>query len=413
VTAYSHEKSRALFERAAKVIPCGIYGHFSPAPLIPPSDYPFYAESGAGSRFVDVDGNSFIDYMCAYGPMVLGYAHKKVDAAAAKEHKKGSCLSAPAPVMVELAEYLVDLVFGMDWAFFAKNGNDVTTYAVMVARAATGRKKVVAIKGGYHGVAPWTQGLGHHGVLEEDCGHILRIAWNDFDAFASLVEKHPGQIAAFIASPYHHPVYADNQYPAPGYWQKVQKLCNQKGIVLIVDDIRCGFRLNMAGSHVFFGFEPDLVCFCKAIANGYPISALMGKGALLTDAAKVFYTGSYWFSSAPMAAALATLAELKRINGPELMLAFGEKLCKGLAETAKSHGYDLKVSGAPSMPYLRITDDPSQMLHQKWCGLCTSMGAYFTSHHNWFVSTAHNETDLTDTLKIADRAFEMLKKEKR
>lgn len=406
---YSYDQSQALFDRAAKVIPCGIYGHMSPAPLIPPSDYPFYAQSAAGSRFTDVDGNEFIDYMCAYGPMVLGYNHPKVEEAAKKQRKLGNCITAPGPAMVELAEKLTDLVTGADWAFFAKNGGDTTTYAVMIARAATGRKKVVAIKGGYHGVAPWTQGYGHHGVIHEDADNIVRIPWNDAAAFEKVILDNPGEVAAFMATPYHHPTFADNEMPADGYWQKIEAVCRKNGIVLIVDDIRCGFRLDVHGSHAYFGFKPDLVCFCKAIGNGYPISALVGTEALKNDAARVFYTGSYWFSTVPMAAALACITELMRINGPKIMLEWGQKLLDGMVEIAKGHGFDLKVSGAPSMPYLRLTDDPTLVLMQKWCGECTRRGAYFTSHHNWFVSTAHNDDDMQKTFDIVDDAFRAVK----
>ncbi|MBI9077024.1 MAG: aminotransferase class III-fold pyridoxal phosphate-dependent enzyme [Desulfatibacillum sp.] len=406
---YTYTESQKLFQRATKVIPCGIYGHLSPAPLIPADAYPFYVSKALGSRFWDVDGNEFIDYMCAYGPMVMGYNYKPVDDAAARQYAQANCVTSPGPVMVELAEKLVDVVSIADWAFFAKNGNDVTTYASMVARKATGRKKMVLIKGGYHGVAPWAQTFGHHGILEEDGQNTIRIPWNDFEAFKKVVDQHPNDIAGFMATPYHHPTFVDNEMPAPGYWEKVETLCKAKGIVLIVDDIRCGFRLDMRGSHEYFGFKPDLVCFCKAIGNGYPISALVGTDALKNDAAKVFYTGSYWFSAAPMAAALATLNEMEAINGPKVMTEFGEKLKKGLVDVAANHGYDLKVTGHPAMPYLRITDDPTLMLHQNWCAECTKRGAFFSSHHNWFVSTAHTREDLDRTLEIADDAFLAIK----
>jgi glutamate-1-semialdehyde 2,1-aminomutase len=408
---YTYERSRELFQKATRLIPCGIYGHFSPAPLIPPEYYPFYAEKASGSRFTDVDGNEFVDYMCAYGPMVLGYNHEAVDRAAAGQRVKGNCLSAPSPVMVELAEKLVDTVAIADWAFFAKNGGDITTYATMVARKATGRNKIILIKGGYHGVAPWMQGYGHHGITEEDGRHIIRIPWNDIPALEAAIDQHPGDIAGFMSSPYHHPTFVDNVMPADGYWQNVERICRKHGIVMIVDDIRCGFRLDIRGSNEYFGFKPDLICFCKAIANGYPISALVGTDAVKNDAAKVFYTGSYWFSAVPMAAAMATIDEMKRIDAVGLMRAYGEKLRDGLIGVAKRHGFDLKITGHPAMPYLRITDDPSLMLHQKWCGECTRRGAFFTSHHNWFVSSAHTQADLDLTLQIADEAFETIKKQ--
>lgn len=407
---YTYKKSVALFKRAAKVIPCGIYGHLSPAPLVPATDYPFYASRARGSRFWDVDGNEFIDYMCAYGPMVLGYNNPKVDAAALKQLKSGNCITSPAPVMVELAEYLVDTLSIADWAFFAKNGGDVTSYALMTARAATGRKKVILVRGGYHGVAPWAQAPGHPGIIDEDQAAILRVEWNDFEGLERLVSAHPGEIAAFMATPYHHPTFADSELPAPGYWSKVEVLCRKNGIVLIIDDVRCGFRLDMRGSNEYFGFKPDLACYCKAIANGYPISALVGTEALKTAAARVFYTGSYWFSAVPMAAAIATLKELRRLNAPELMIAHGKKLLDGMVEIARSHGYTLRVSGVPSMPSVYITDDESLMLHQDWCAECTKRGVFFTSHHNWFISTAHTDADIKKTWNVVDEAFRVVKK---
>jgi glutamate-1-semialdehyde 2,1-aminomutase len=354
---YSFARSQELFARAAKVIPCGIPGHFSPAPLVPPTRYPFYAVSGAGAHFTDVDGNDFVDYMCA---------------------------------------------------FFAKNGGDVTTYAPMVARAATGRPKIVAIEGGYHGVAAWMQGLGHHGVAAADVGTIIRIPWNDAAAFERTLAEHPGQIAGFISTPYHHPTFADSELPAPGYWRRIRELCDRHGVVLIVDDVRCGFRLSLKGSHEYFGFTPDLVCFCKAIGNGYPISALVGREELRGDAAKVFYTGSYWYQAVPMAAGIACLREMSRLDAPLLMQEYGSRLTEGLVALAEKHGYHLKVSGVPSMPYLRLSDDPSLMLHQRFCSEGTRRGAYMTSYHNWFMSCAHTEEDLERTLAIADDAFTAL-----
>lgn len=406
---YEYTQSKALFQRAAQVIPCGIYGHFSPAPLVPPSAYPFYLKRAQGARFWDVDDNEFVDYMCAYGPMVIGYGNPVVDEAARKQAELVNCGSAPGPIMVELAEHMVNLVGGMDWAFFAKNGGDVTTYAVMVARAATGRRKIIKVAGGYHGVAPWTQGVDHAGIIPEDAENILTVKWNDLEGLTALVKKHRGEIAGFISSPYHHPTFVDNEMPAPGYWKSIEKLSKEEGFLVIVDDVRCGFRLDLRGSHVYFGFQPDLVCFCKAIANGHPISAMLGTNAVKTAASKVFYTGSYWYQAAPMAAALANLKEMQRIDAPAIMHRVGTELCDGLVKVAQRHGFNLKVSGAPAMPYLRLTDDPTLMLHQRWCGECTRRGALFTSHHNWFVSTAHTAEDIAWTLQIADDAFKAIK----
>lgn len=406
---YSYKQSQALFERAVNVIPCGVPGHMSPAVNIPPSAYPIYAARAEGACFWDVDGNEFIDYMCGYGPMILGYRNPVVDGAARRQADEADLTMCASPKMVELAEALVDTVDAMDWAFFAKNGGDVTNYAAMVARSATGRKKIVAIKGGYHGVAPWMQALGHHGILEEDHAHTLRIPWNDTAAFEKVIAEHPGNVAGFIATPYHVPTFYDNVLPDPGYWQKIEAICRKEGIVLIVDDIRHGFRLNMKGSHVHYGFTPDLVCYCKALANGYPISALMGTEAMKNEAAKVFYTGSYWYQAVPMAAALACLEELKRLDAPAWMLKQGADLFGKMESMAANYGFHLKVTGEPSMPNVRLTDDPSGMLHQAWCAECTKRGAFFASHHNWFISTAHDDEVVARTLAICDEAFQVIK----
>jgi len=279
----------------------------------------------------------------------------------------------------------------------------------MVARSATGREKIIAINGGYQGSAAWMQAIGHPGVIGDDQKNIIRVDWNDYAALDRVINEHPGQIAGFIATPYHHPVFADSEWPAEGYWQKVEKLLRKEGIVLIIDDVRTGFRLDMRGSSEYFGFKPDLVCFCKAIANGYPISALVGTEALKNPTAKVFYTGSYWFSAGPMAAALACLEELRQIDGPKRMLQMGKKLCDGLVDIAKGHGYTLKATGAPSMPYLRISDHEGLMFHQDLCGECTKRGAFFAPHHNEFLSTAHSDEDIQRTWDIFDDAFKATK----
>jgi glutamate-1-semialdehyde 2,1-aminomutase len=300
---------------------------------------------------------------------------------------------------------MVEMIPFASWALFAKNGGDVTSYAIMVARAATGRDKIVAIEGGYHGVAPWMQGRGHHGVTAADVENMIRISWNDTAAFERALDENPGEIAGFIATPYHHPTFADSELPADGYWKRIRGLCDRHGVVLIIDDVRCGFRLSLGGSHEYFGFTPDLVCFCKAIANGYPISALMGAEAMKLEAAKTFYTGSYWYQAVPMAAAVACLGELQRLDAPRLMQDYGRRLTEGMQALAGKYGYHLKVTGVPSMPYLRLTDDPSMMLHQRFCSEATRRGAYFMSHHNWFMSCAHTQDDLERTLAIVDDAF--------
>ena len=405
---YTFEKSLELFSRATKIIPGGIYGHMSPTVSVPGA-VPYYTVKAKGCRYTDPDGNEYIDYMCAYGPMILGYNNPVVDEAAANQREMANTPNHPAPVMVELAEYMVDLIPIADWVFFAKNGGDMTTYAILTARAHTNRKKIVTVKGGYHGVAPWCTSLGHGGITPEDHVNILQVEWNDLEGFEKLVKSHRGEIAGFISMPYHHITFADQVMPAPGYWSGIEKICREEGIVLILDDVRAGFRLNMGGSNEYFGFKPDLICFSKAMANGYPISACVGRKELMNAASKVFFTGSFWMSAVPMAAALATLKEMVRTDAITKINRMGTLLMNGLREIGERHGLEIITSGPPSIPYIRFADDPNLYLNQIFCSEVTRRGSFFHPHHKWFLSGAHEEEDINETLNHAEAAIKVVK----
>lgn len=407
---YNTDASKELFKRAVKVIPAGIPGHVGPvdSQFIPVSAFPYYADRVKDSYVWDLDDNRYIDYMCAYGPNVLGYNNDIVDAAAAEQRKKGDCMALPGTVQVELAELLVDTIEIADWAFFMKNGGDATNFAVMTARAATGREKVIRVEKGYHGVAPWMQSGGVAGVTDADVSNNLMVPWNDLKAVERALEEHRGNVAAFISTPYQHGVFGDNELPADGYWQGIRSLCDKHGVALIIDDVRCGFRLDLAGSAKYFGFKPDLACYCKALANGYNISSVVGIDALRGAASSVFYTGSYWHSAVPMAAAIATINRLKEIDGANLMIEKGRKLTEGLVAAGKNHGIEMRITGVPSMFYMRITNDDSLLMHQQFCAECTRRGVFFVSHHNHFINCSLTDEDIAYTLDVADEAYKVV-----
>ncbi|WP_273319758.1 aminotransferase class III-fold pyridoxal phosphate-dependent enzyme [Vallitalea guaymasensis] len=408
---YTYNENQKLFKKALNLIPTGVYGHLGPAEgcFIPVQSYPFFSSRAKGAYFWDVDGNRFIDYMCAYGPNVLGYNDEDVDMAVAEQMKLGNCTTAPSSIMMDFAELLVDTVEMADWAFFAKNGGDVTSFALMIAKAATGRKKTILVNGGYHGVAPWTQKLGYPGICEEDVVNNLYVDWNNYEQVEKIVKENPNDIACFMATPYHHPVFTDNELPEKDYWQKIRKLCTDYGIVLAIDDVRCGFRLDMKGSDHYFGFKADLMCFCKALGNGYNFSALCGTDALKDAVSSVMYTGSYWLSAVPFAAGMACIKKLKKLDGPKLMQDKGKKLTDGLVEIGKSYGFNLKVTGVPSMWYMRITNDDSLTLHQEWVSECVRRGAFFANHHNLFINCALSDEDIKLTHEIANESFKVVK----
>lgn len=417
---YIHDKSTELYERATQVIPGGVYGHLGPAEGVftPISAYPLFGSRAEGSYFWDVDGNKYLDLMCAYGPNILGYNDPDVDTAALAQLKLGNCTTMPSELLVELAELLTDTIDMADWAFFAKNGGDVTNFALMVARAATGREKFIAQGGGYHGVIGWTQGYGAPGVTRADVSDKIVVDFGDIAAVERAVAKYRGEIAAFISTPYHHPIFDDNQLPEPGYWQKIRKICDREGIILIIDDVRCGWRLSTHGSDAHYGFQADLECFCKAIANGYNISALCGREDLKDAAASVMYTGSYWMSAAPMAAAIACVKKLNEIDSARYCTEMGIKLTDGLAAVASDHGFDLRISGEPSMFFMRTAsldgkEDPNLLLHQAFVAECVKRGLFVVSHHNHFINCSLTDADIDFALSIADEAFTVVRSQAR
>ena len=407
-----YKKSNELFKRACKVIPSGVYGHLGPAEgnFIPVSAWPFFSKKAQGAYFWDVDGNKFIDYMCAYGPNILGYNDPDVDAAAMEQAKLENCTTSPSYKMVELAELLVDTVNMADWAFFAKNGNDVTSCAVLAARNATHRKKIIFVNGFYHGVSAWTQKIDYPGILPEDVANNLYVDWNDIEGLEKIIEENKGEIAAFISTPYLHGNYFDNVLPAEGYWKKVREICTREGIVLIMDDVRAGWRLDTAGSDHYYGIEADLLCFCKALANGWNVSCLCGKEWLKGAVSGLSYTGSYWMSAIPFAAAIANINKMKAIDCPALLREKSVKLLDGLKATAANNGFDLVVSGEPALFYLRIANDDSMMIHQDWIAEMVKRGIFLAGHHNHFMNAAVSDEDIKHTLDVADEAFRVTKK---
>src|SRR5271165_658557 len=190
MTLYQFDRSKTLFDRAKRVIPGGIYGHQSPLMLVPDS-YPSFFARGEGCHVWDVDGNEYIDYMCSYGPIVLGHRHPRVEEAARRQMDFGNCFNAPSPLWVELAERLVSITPFADWAAFAKNGSDVCTWATEVARHATGRPKIAMAEGAYHGAHAWVTPV-PNGVTPEDRANIVYFRYNDLASLKRVVEEYRG-----------------------------------------------------------------------------------------------------------------------------------------------------------------------------------------------------------------------------
>ena len=407
---HTFDNSNALFERAKKVIPGGIYGHQTPL-MLTRGAFPSFFARGDGSHIWDVDGNEYIDYMCSYGPIVLGHRHPKVEEAARRQAELGNCFNAPGPIWVELAEYLVSITPFADWVVYAKNGSDVCTWAVEVARQATGRPKIAMCTGAYHGTHAWCTPL-PGGVTPEDRANIAYFRFNDLESLRRVAEENRGQLAGVIISPFKHDAGHDSELPVEGFFSGVRKLCDDYAMVFILDDVRAGFRINLGGSGEFFGVKPDLSTYCKAIANGYPLAACLGRDSLKQAAQEVFFTGSYFTSAVPMAASLASIKELAASDGIERMRALGEKLRAGMLAQARDAGLEVTYSGPPAMPYMTFKDDHERFDRAKlFAGECSLHGVYLAPRHNWFLSAAHTESDIAHTLEVTHDAFAAVRKQ--
>ncbi len=406
---YLYETSLKLFTRAAAVIPEGIYGHQNPAFVIPGAS-PYFADYAEGGHFWDVDGNEYIDFLCGYGPVILGHNHPEVENAVNRQMAKGSCFNHPGKLMVMLAEKLTSMIAMADWVIFAKNGSDVTTWAIRVAREYTGRKKIVMAKGAYHGAHSWCTAY-PGGVLPEEKNNILTMNWNQIDTLERLAAIHRGKIAGLILTPYHHPTYTAQEMAANGFWEKVREICDRENILLILDDIRACFRLDVHGSHEVFGIKPDLICFAKAMANGHPISTAVGLNKYREAAEAVFFAGTFWFSPVPMAAALTTLNILETTDAISEMNRLGTRLKNGLEELGKQYDYRITVSGPPALPYMTFDDDPDLYHIQVFCREMISRGVFLHPHHNWFICAAHTDADIDHTLEAADDVFRIVQQE--
>ena len=407
---YEFTKSQDLFARSIRVIPNGIYGHQTPMVLVPGA-YPYFFERGQGAHVWDVDGNEYIDYICSYGPIVLGHRHPKVEEAALAQMRKGNCFNGPTELWVDLAEYLVGITPFAEWTVFAKNGSDVCTWALEVAREHTGRHKIIMAEGAYHGTHAWCTPM-DAGTTPEDRTNVLMFKYNDLADLRRVVDAHEKEVAAIIVTPFRHDAFHDQELPVEGFHQGVRQLCDKTGIVLVLDDVRAGFRLHMGGSGEYFGARPDLSTYCKAIANGYPLSACLGRDFLRGAAERVFFTGSYFTSGVPMAAALACLKELQASGGIEHMRSVGTMLCRGLDEQGRSHGLPVNLTGPPALPFMTFRDDAGGFERNKAFGAaCAARGVYVHPHHNWFLSAAHTEADIRRTLEVTDVAFGEVKKQ--
>jgi glutamate-1-semialdehyde 2,1-aminomutase len=393
-----------LRQRARAVVPGGMYGHLS-MNLLP--DHPQYIRRARGARLWDVDGNEYVDLMCSWGPVVLGHQDPVVEAAATAQRELGDCLNGPGEIMVELAETYVRVVDHADWVLFAKNGTDATTICCTVARATTGRKRILVAEGAYHGAAPWCT-PNPLGTTAEDRANLGYYRYNDLESVRAAA-AHDDEIAAIIVSPFRHDAGFDQELADPAFARGVRELCDELGAALVLDDVRAGFRLHQGSSWEPLGVRPDLAAWSKAIANGHPLAAVTGTDDYRDAAGGVFVTGSFWMGAVAMAAAVATIGELGRRDAVATMTDMGSQLRDGIMASAQRWGHEIVYTGPVQMPYLRFQNDPDRVLTRAFAVEAIRRGVYLHPAHNWFVSAATTPADLDMALSGIDGAFAALR----
>lgn len=341
----SFKKSQELLERELKVSPLAAQTFSKSYRYFCNGIAPSYMDHGDGCYIYDVDGNKFIDYMCALGPITVGYNNSKVNEAVINQVKKFSSGSLQSELEVRLAEKLCKVVPCAEMVRFVKNGGDATTAAIRLARAYTGRD--IVLMSGYHGMHDWSIGASanNKGVPKAICELTKNFVYNDLDDIKSKLEENKDNVAAVILEP------IQSNGPKEGYLQALKDLTHEYGAIFIFDEVVSGFRYALGGASELYGVTPDLAAFGKGMANGYAISAVAGKKELLQQIEHgVFVSTTFGGDSVPMAAALATIEILEQPGFYDHINKIGKMQLEGVAKLIEKYSLQdvLSVSGMPA-----------------------------------------------------------------
>lgn len=399
-------KSEALLAREMKVSPLAAQTFSKSYRYFCRGIAPSYMDHGEGCYIYDVDGNKFIDYMCALGPITVGYNEPSVNEAVIKQVNKFASGSLQSELEVELAEKLCEIVPCAEMVRFVKNGGDATTAAIRLARAYTGRE--IVLMSGYHGMHDWSIGASENnkGVPKAVCELTKNFAYNDLDDLEKKLQEN--KVAAVILEP------IQSNGPKEGYLEGVKKLTHKYGAVLVFDEVVSGFRYALGGASEMYKVTPDLAAFGKGMANGYAISAVAGKKELLEQIEQgVFVSTTFGGDSISMAASLATIKILEQPGFYENLTKIGELQRNGIIELINKYSLNdvLSVSGLPahagvafeghgSLDYLDIQSVYSQTMIQN--------GILVFAIYN--LNGSHTEKEAKQYLDATDKAFALIRK---
>ena len=432
------ERSRNLFARSFKIIPGGASSNPRCYPIWNP--YPIAIAHGKGSRIWDVDGNEYIDYKLALGPLILGHCPERVMKAVERQLHDGTMFGTLIEEEVEVAEKIQRLVPCAEMVKFATTGAEATLYAVRLARAYTGRDKILKFEGHYHGSQDYMLANtsstpvaalgspnrsyvipGSWGIPQETLRTVISIPWNDSTVLEKTIRDHGHELAAVITEPVMMNV--GTIPPEDGYLQRIRELTEQYQIVMILDEIISGFRLAPGGAQELYGIKPDLATYAKALAAGFPISAVAGRREIMENAqpGRTSFSGTYHANPICIAAANATLDELMADNfaSYDHLKKLGGMLQDGLEDTVRDAHAEAIVQGVgagglqiyftrlkkirnyrefPSCDFRKYLTFHKELMKR---GVYTHPG----QNEHWFVSTAHSEDDISKTLDAVRQAL--------
>jgi len=413
------EKSHELFEVAETLIPGGVQRSRRPSNFV--ENYPIFMERGKGSYVYDVDGNEYIDWLLSYGPIVLGHCYSKVDQAVIQEMKKGFLFDLTHPLQLRLAKKLTEIIPCAEKVLFLNTGSGATSAAIRIARIYTGRNKV--IRWGYHGWHDWCC-PSQAGIPQSTIEDVVTFRYNDLDSLQDVLGKNRNKIACIIMMPF------EIELPKPGFLEGVRELADTYGVVLIFDEVRSWPRIGLGGAQKYYSVTPDMTTLSKGIANGYPISALVGKKEIMMAAEKTTISATYFPSSLGIAAALATIQELEDTNAIDHMWEIGKQLSDGLKDLIENKKVKAEVIGAPVMPFLIFgkKEDYEKVWYEKiyeggdpgteedkrlmnaFYNETIQRGIFFHPRHHWFSCLSHTDEDIKKTLEIAEQSLDVAKK---
>lgn len=402
-----YSKSYEILEKAKEIIPCGTIGTRRPENFVKGA-YPLYVTEGKGAEFTDVDGNKYIDWLAAFGPVLLGYAYDAVDNAAIERIKKGFCFDLSQDIQNDLAKKLMPMIPCAEKIIFVMSGSDATTAAIRLARTYTGREKILRF--GYNGWHDWCVPIptGVPAKVRED---IIPFKYNDIDSVTELMDRYKGDVAGVIITPLAHEFNQPIEFPKDGFLEKLREVTKNEGSMLIFDEIRTGFRLAPGGAQEYFGVTPDLSAFGKAMANGYPIGMVTGTNDVMMAAEKTYISSTFFYNSLPMAAAMAALNEIETKNVIPHIVKIGVMLQLGMKDLITEYNMPAEVSGPPQMPFMTFNFDPEKKFKERrriFYTETTKNGIFLHPYHHWYVLFTHTEEHVKKTLEVIENAFKKI-----